>query len=125
MRIASPNASRKEPPVSPRLRLLGALAAALALVGAASPVAHAGTYDIASAVLNDCSLPQEFRGATYDWAKGLAKTYAERAQALKNEALELTPVVRQPVKYNRAQARYSEAVDRHLRLRDEYTRSAA
>jgi hypothetical protein len=33
--------------VSPRLRLLGALAAALALVGAASPVAHAGTYDIA------------------------------------------------------------------------------
>jgi len=32
--------------VSPRLRLLGALAAALALVGAASPVAHAGTYDI-------------------------------------------------------------------------------
>jgi len=87
--------------------------------------AAADTYDIASAVLNDCSLPQEFRGATYDWAKGLAKTYAERAQALKNEALELTPVVRQPVKYNRAQARYSEAVDRHLRLRDEYTRSAA
>ena len=32
--------------MSPRLRLLGALAAALALVGAASPVAHAGTYDI-------------------------------------------------------------------------------
>lgn len=86
--------------------------------------AAAETYDAASAVLNDCTNPHEFRGTTYEWARDLAAKYARRAQELKDEAVELTAVVRSPVKYNRAQARYSEAVDRHLRLRDEYTRAA-
>jgi Bacterial Ig-like domain len=45
MRIAHRHA--KGTPVSPRLRLLGALVAALVLAGAASPAAHAGTYDVA------------------------------------------------------------------------------
>ena len=82
--------------------------------------AAAQTYDIASAVLNDCTNPHEFRGSTYGWARDKAAHYARAAQALKEQALELTPVPREPIKYNRAQARYSEAVDRHLRLRNEY-----
>ena len=81
----------------------------------------ASTYDIASAVLNDCTNPAEFQGRTYDWARNLAKHYAENAQAFKIQALEVCSVEREPVKFNRAQRRYSEAVTRHLRLRAEYT----
>ena len=83
--------------------------------------AAAETYDVASQVLNDCTNPEEFRGSTYEWARDLAKSYAEKAQALKLQALEVCSVEREPVKYNRAQRRYSEAVTRHLRLRAEYT----
>jgi hypothetical protein len=83
--------------------------------------AAAETYDIATTVLNDCTLASEFQGATYAWSRDKARQYAEAAQELKERALSLTPVVRAPVKFNRAQRRYSLAVDRHLRLRAEYT----
>lgn len=86
--------------------------------------AAAETYDVASAVLNDCTDPAEFTGRTYDWARDKAKFYAEKAQELKELALSQTAVNGQPRKYNAAQARYSEAVDRHLRLRAEYTAAA-
>lgn len=82
--------------------------------------AAAETFDAASAVLNDCENEWEFTGNTYEWARHLAAKYASRAQELKDEAVDLTAVVRSPVKYNRAQARYSEAVTRHLRLRQEF-----
>ena len=82
--------------------------------------AAATTYDVASEVLNDCTLPAEFQGRTYEWARDLAKHYAEKAQAFKIQALEVCSVEREPVKFNRAQRRYSEAVTRHLRLRAEY-----
>ena len=51
--------------------------------------AAAETYDIASSVLNDCSLREEFLGATYEWAKTTARGYAEKAQALATWAAHL------------------------------------
>lgn len=86
--------------------------------------AAAAMYDVASAVLNDCTEPGEFTGTTYEWAKNLAAETAKKAQALKEQALEECPVVRAPVAYNRAQSRYTDAVTRHLDLRDKYTREA-
>jgi hypothetical protein len=41
--------------VSPRLRLLGALAAAAALAGVVTPAAHAGTYDVSIRTIDDIS----------------------------------------------------------------------
>lgn len=81
-------------------------------------------YDVASAVLNDCTEPGEFTGATYEWAKNLAAETAAKAQALKEQALEECAVPRAPRGYNAAQSRYTDAVMRHLRLRDEYTKAA-
>ena len=85
--------------------------------------AAAAMYDVASAVLNDCTDPLEFLGTTYEWAKNLARETAEKAQALKEQALAECPVPRQPRAFNAAQRRYSDAVTRHLRLRDEYLRA--
>lgn len=86
--------------------------------------AAAALYDVASAILNDCTLPTEFLGDTYEWSKGQARETALKAFALKEQALAEGPVVRQPRAYNAAQERYSEAVDRHLRLRAEYQKAA-
>jgi hypothetical protein len=57
---------RKEPTVSPRLRLLGALAAALALVaGVAAPAARAGTYDVSVSTADDVSGWQFFHDSGF------------------------------------------------------------
>lgn len=82
--------------------------------------AGAAMYNIASAILNDCTEPEEFRGTTYKWARDLATETARKAHALKKQAEAEGAIYRQPRGYNAAQSRYSEAVDRHLRMRSEY-----
>jgi hypothetical protein len=54
MRV-NPLTSRKEPPVLSRLRLLGVLAAAVSVVGAAPTAAQAGTYSVAVDTTADIS----------------------------------------------------------------------
>jgi len=88
--------------------------------------AAARMYAVATEILDDCTLPAEFQGATYSWARDLAAHTARQAQALKELALEETSVYdgRVASGFNAASRRYSEAVDRHLRLRVEYTTPA-
>ena len=79
-------------------------------------------FKLAASVLNDCQHPLEFRSPTYEWARDLAAKHARAAQALKEQALEAASVTdgRTVTAYNKAQREYTEAVTRHLRLRDEY-----
>lgn len=84
--------------------------------------AAAAMYDVATGILDDCTEPAEFVGRTYEWSRDIAASTAKRAQALKDLGLEEASVYDRRVVsgYNRAQQRYSKAVDRHLALRKQY-----
>jgi hypothetical protein len=77
---------------------------------------------VACQVLNDCTDPAEFRGSTYEWAREHAANIMLRAAELENEGHEqcvATPLAETLL--TKSKDEYSLAVDRHVRLRAEYT----
>ena len=81
-------------------------------------------WKLAARILNETTQPSEFVGRTYEWTRDLAKAEAERAKAAEQLALEQCVSDHQRKReaaLTRCKLAYSDAVTRHLRLRDEYT----